>query len=155
MAVHGGEGTGGSEKGERLQWKDFMGKINPHNTWLWKKEGPNYVSYYNQQDLEPGILKIRRLHSGRPQRPLGNGVPVLKKSTWQQRYNMEAAVWKTPGAEGRETYLLILEHGPVRQESWGDPTRKKGTKKLHLCPLPPAITTQPPVATCMVPTHTT
>lgn len=37
------------------------------------------MSYYNQQDLEPGILKIRRLRSGRPQRPLGNGVPALKR----------------------------------------------------------------------------
>lgn len=35
-----------------------MGKMNPHNIWVGKLEGPNFVSTYNQEDLKPGILKI-------------------------------------------------------------------------------------------------
>lgn len=35
-----------------------MGKMNPHNIWVGKLEGTNFVSTYNQEDLKPGILKI-------------------------------------------------------------------------------------------------
>lgn len=79
--------------------------MNPHNIWVGKLEGPNFVSTYNQEDLKPGTLKI--------------SVLVEPGKWWEteplpleRQHNKQAAVWKTPGEYGRESYLLILEPVP-------------------------------------------
>ena len=35
---------------------------------------------YKQQDLNPGVLKISGLSSGKARRALGSGVPALKET---------------------------------------------------------------------------
>lgn len=59
---------------------------SPH-TWLWKPERPNYMSSYNQCDLNPGILQITRLSSGR-----ARGQEEMESPTLRRGHSKQTAV---------------------------------------------------------------
>ena len=46
-----------------------MREMNPHNIWLGKQEEANFMSPY-KLDLNPGILKISGINSGKGKRKL-------------------------------------------------------------------------------------
>ena len=65
-----------------------------------------------------------------------------------QRYSIEAVVWTTPGAYGRESCLLISKPMLVGQRSLGDFSKNKQLAGT----LPPNINTQPLAGTSTTPT---
>lgn len=64
LTVHSGEVASGPEKGEKTDLHSMEptnGEDESYKNYLWKWEGLNFMSSYNQQDLKPGILKISLL----------------------------------------------------------------------------------------------
>lgn len=57
------------EKGKRQTCRQE--KMNSNSNWLGKREGPNFISSYNQWGLKPGVLNVSQLGSGKVQRTLG------------------------------------------------------------------------------------
>ena len=88
--------------------RDGTWKMNPHNVWLWKPEGLNSASSYNQWGLTS-----EDVGSGKTRRKTGNWALCLKKTAQEiapLTYSIEGAVWKIPGVHRREICLLISEH---------------------------------------------
>lgn len=120
--------------------------MNPHNNWLRKQKGPNFISSCNQWDLKPGVLRSAGLAQGEPR---GIGAALGEKAG-------HTACWHTPWKQGSEEhlgytqwegYLLILEPVPERQHSWRDPSGNRETSRHHFPTQPLSISTGPPVGT--------
>ena len=118
-------------------WRFHLGKTNPHKIWLWKPEGQNFKSSYNQLGLPPGTLKIIRLSSGRS----WEGDKKLSPSPWKEsttnspmETSIKAVLKKMPGVYGRDICLLISEHVLEGQGSLGNFTKNKVFGRCHFHP---------------------
>lgn len=91
------------------QWGACMGKMNPHTICLWKSEGPNSVSSYNQWDLNPRTLNISSLSSVKAQRAIESWVPALKEGAQQaiERQGRSSSLKNTRGKQGRELFIYL------------------------------------------------
>ena len=87
--------------------------MNPHTMWLRKSDMPNYLSSYNQLDLESGTLKIIGFGSERAWRVVGSRVPALKEKAPQTAFRNTAQKQQFEYHLGhtyrRESYLYISE----------------------------------------------
>ena len=97
--------------------------MNPHSNWLGKWEGMNFMSYFNQWDLKPRILKVSMLGS------------VKFQGHW-------GCSWK----EGRQTAREHTEWNNDLNSAWDtqrDPSWNKETGGYHFPPLPLSLSTGP------------
>lgn len=65
-----------------------------HNNWLGKREGPNFLSSYNQWGFKPGISGLSAPGSGRAPRTRHRS--ERRQSSHPRTHSMETATWSTP-----------------------------------------------------------
>ena len=118
-----------------------MEKTNPHETWLGKGEGPNFLSSCNQRGLRLGVLKVTGLGSGRTRR--------ASCCSWREDRQSACglAPWKQRSEEGLGPTVgrLFAHLGACskRQSLQRDPSWNKGTSRHHFFLSPLSINTEP------------
>ena len=152
VAIHTGRKLGSQRKTRaRLSHQGAnMGKTNPPNICLWKKEGLNFLSSYNQWDLKSLELKNKQNKNGGPpsraQRALESWALPLNRqhdkqpgSVWKQQFenwlghkgrkvifSSQSLSWKT-GITGRH-----LQEERCWHTAFSSPILHKQYKHSHL-----------------------
>lgn len=103
------------------------------------------MSFYNQQDLKPKIVKINNLSSGRNQRV--QGVESLPLKTAQQIALADTHKFEKHLGH-RKVRVIYSSQSMSQRQGWqGHSSQNKGAGRCHFHPLPPDINTRPPVGT--------